>query len=268
MAVLSLCVGYIPQQLNHYGTRYAEICHSAVPNVEQSQQKQKKSDAEFRTLSRLQSDPSARLHKTLAQSTTPLKPIADKAKPYHLSYSKQHSISPFYMPDGHPQKYFMAGYTGFVPTARNHFGQSYPSITSIALREHKEQSDKLSKSWNEPVSVFSKKEKKVQTSTVYPKGSGLVPHYTGHVPGECMPHIVSMMLLQLVHNLPLANFNQSIFVNSIFYCSSSAHVCLNALLCVQVRNSSLAAPLALVPGTLHHEWSAEQWGPLSDGLCI
>ena len=43
---------------------------------------------------------------------------------------------------------------------------------------------------------------------------------------------------------------------------------MNALLCVQVRNSSLAAPLALVPGTLHHGWSAEQWGPLSDGLCI
>ena len=176
--------GYIPQQLNHYGARYAEICHSAVSSFEHGQQKQKASEAEFRTLSQLQSDPSTRPHETLAQNTTPLKPLAEKAKPYLLSYTKQHSISPFYMPDGHPQKYFMAGYTGFVPTARKHFGQSYPIITTTALHEHKAQSDRLSKSWNEPVSVFRKEESRVQGSTIYTKGSGLVPHYTGHIPGE------------------------------------------------------------------------------------
>lgn len=176
--------GYIPQQLNHFGLRYAEICHNAIGSFEKGQKKYQDYTNDISSLSRLQGDPDARPYVTLAQNTTPMPPISDKAKPYLPAYAKQHSISPFYMPDGHPQQYYMAGYTGFIPKARKHFGQSYPTTTTLALREHKAEATRLNHSLNEPVNLSRVTEKVLPTSKIYPKTTGLVPHYTGHIPGQ------------------------------------------------------------------------------------
>lgn len=120
---------------------------------------------------------------SLAQNSIPLQPTNAKAKPYLPGYAKQHSISPYYMPDDHPQKYYMSGYTGFVPKARKYLGQSYPIITRSALQEHAAEEKRLSKSWNEPIRVFRPEQKERTTTGIYPKDTGLVPHYTGHIPG-------------------------------------------------------------------------------------
>lgn len=137
----------------------------------------------MQTLAKLQSNPSARLEHTLAQNTTPLQPIAAKPKPYLPGYAKQHSISPYYMPDDHPQKYYMSGYTGFVPKARKYLGQSYPIISRQALQEHAAEEKRLARSWNEPVRVFRQEKRTRSSSAIYPRDVGLMPHYTGHIPG-------------------------------------------------------------------------------------
>ena len=191
--------GYIPKKMHHYGCRYAETCHYAVSSFEADQQQHKVSMRGLRTLARLQEDPASRRESTHAQNTTPLKPISDTAIFYLPPYAKQHSISPFYMPDDHPQKHFMSGYTGFVPKARKYLGQSYPIITRNALQEFAGEEKRLRATWNAPVSVFRPEVKTKSLATVYPQNSGLMPHYTGHIPGlrdsaiflKCHPQLTS-----------------------------------------------------------------------------
>ena len=163
---------------------------------------------ELRTLARLQSDPAERAQSTLAQNTTPLPPISSKPKPYLPSYAKQHSISPFYMPDDHPQKYYMAGYTGFVPKARKYFGRGYPNITRQALQEHSSEDKRMEQSQLEPVRVFRPQEQTKSSIGIYPRDTGLVPHYTGHIPGQSSVsypcHEAIHVILQLGCSLSLS----------------------------------------------------------------
>ncbi len=178
--------GYIPKSLHNFGCRYAESCHSAISSFEQDQHRHQGKINEMRTMAKFQSDPSAEPGSTLAQNTTPLQPIAPRPKPYLPSYGKQHSISPFYMPDDHPQKYYMSGYTGFVPKARKYLGQSYPIITRKALQENSAVEKRLAASLTEPVKVFRPQQQVKSSIGIYPTDTGLVPHYTGHIPGQRM----------------------------------------------------------------------------------
>ena len=188
--------GYIPKGLHHFGCRYAEICHYAISSFETDQQKNDDKNKELQTLRGFQSDPGSRESFTLAQNSTPLRPINPKAKPYLPAYAKQHSISPFYMPDDHPQKYHMSGYTGFVPKARKYLGQSYPTITRYALQEQAAEGKRLQRTANDPVKVFRPVEKVRTTVGIYPKDTGLVPHFTGHIPGmlcSCTSHCTDLL---------------------------------------------------------------------------
>lgn len=169
--------------MHHYGCRYAETCHYAISSFEADQQKHKFSMTELQNLSKLQEDPSARQESTNAQNTTPLKPVSATPIFYLPPYAKQHSISPFYMPDGHPEKYFMSGYTGFVPRARNYLGQSYPIITTHALQDFAGEEKRMRATWGAPVRVFRPEVKSKSLATIYRQNSGLMPHYTGHIPG-------------------------------------------------------------------------------------
>ncbi len=129
MIIYSFYTGYIPKNLHNFGCRYAESCHSAFSTFEQDQQKHRTIADEmksFRTNSSSNPEP---------QNNTPLYPVNSKAKPYLSSFAKQHTtMSPYNMPDDHPHKYYMSGYTGFVPKARKYLGQGYPVITRSALQ--------------------------------------------------------------------------------------------------------------------------------------
>ena len=175
--------GFIPKRMHHYGCRYAETCHYAVSSFEEDQARHKSSLRELRTLSRSQEDPATRERSTRAQNTTPLKPVSATPIFYLPPYAKQHSISPFYMPDDHPQKHFMSGYTGFVPKAQKYLGQSYPIITRRALQDLAGEEKRMRETTDAPVSVFRPEVKAKALATVYPRDSGLMPHYTGHIPG-------------------------------------------------------------------------------------
>ena len=179
---LCFSTGYIPKGLHHFGCRYAETCHYAISDFDKDQQKHQAKMEELRTQGKYQSVPQP--SDDSARNAMHLCSLNLKPKPYLPSYAKQHSISPFYMPDDHPQKYYMSGYTGFVPKVRKYLGQSYPIITRNALQEHAAEEKRLVQSWNEPVRVFRPEQKAKSSARIYPKDTGLVPHYTGHIPGE------------------------------------------------------------------------------------
>uniref|UniRef100_G1Q726 Ciliary microtubule inner protein 2B n=2 Tax=Myotis lucifugus TaxID=59463 RepID=G1Q726_MYOLU len=83
--------------------------------------------------------------------------------------------SPYSMADGDPHKFFMSGFTGYVPRARFLFGSSFPVLTNQALQEFGQMCSQ------------GKPQKDLKhlppLSRTYPQNLGLLPNYGGHVPG-------------------------------------------------------------------------------------
>ena len=107
-----------------------------------------------------------------------------RPKAYFSPQALQHSLSPFIMSNDDPKKFLMSGYTGFVPRARGEMGVGYPLLTNKALCEFTNESERLKRVKDLPVTVVRPEIKIVDTKPIYVKDSGQVPHYTGHVPGN------------------------------------------------------------------------------------
>lgn len=90
------------------------------------------------------------------------------------------------MSNDDPKKFLMSGYTGFVPRARGEMGVGYPLLTNKALCEFTNESERLKRVKDLPVTVVRPEIKIVDTKPIYVKDSGQVPHYTGHVPGNVL----------------------------------------------------------------------------------
>lgn len=84
-------------------------------------------------------------------------------------------VSPYSMDVNDPHKFFMSGFTGYVPRARFLFGSSFPVLTKQALREF-EQMHSQDRPHKDP-------EHLPQLYRNYPPNLGLIPHYGGYVPG-------------------------------------------------------------------------------------
>ncbi|CAH6790297.1 Fam166b [Phodopus roborovskii] len=85
-------------------------------------------------------------------------------------------VSPYSMDDTDPQKFFMSGFTGYVPRARFLFGSSFPVLTNQALQEFGQMCsrDRVQKD-PKPLSPLPRPNF---------QSLGLLPHYGGYVPGE------------------------------------------------------------------------------------
>lgn len=84
-----------------------------------------------------------------------------------------HKASPYSMDDKDPQKFFMSGFTGYVPRSRFLFGSSFPVLTNLALQEFGQMRKHGS----------TKGVTRPPLSRIYPQNLGLLPHYGGYVPG-------------------------------------------------------------------------------------
>ncbi|XP_014216845.1 UPF0605 protein CG18335-like [Copidosoma floridanum] len=114
-----------------------------------------------------------------------------KSQPVNERYEKpkDYNASPYFMDNLNPEKYFINGYTGYIPYRRVHFGKTRKAMANDGLRDFT--SNYLYKKRTEwaPVAIFS--DEKVETShqvspkgyEVYRKDTALMPSYTGHVPG-------------------------------------------------------------------------------------
>ncbi|XP_076791228.1 ciliary microtubule inner protein 2B isoform X3 [Arvicanthis niloticus] len=88
---------------------------------------------------------------------------------------KTAQASPYSMDDTDPQKFFMSGFTGYVPRARFLFGSSFPVLTSQALQEFG-QTRSPGRAQKDPKPLSPLPRPNFQNL-------GLLPHYGGYVPG-------------------------------------------------------------------------------------
>ncbi|KFO35365.1 Protein FAM166B [Fukomys damarensis] len=84
-------------------------------------------------------------------------------------------VLPYSMDDTDPQKFFMSGFTGYVPGARFLFGSSFPVLTNQALQEFGQKYSKGNAQQDpKPFPLLPR---------TYLQNLGLLPHYGGYVPG-------------------------------------------------------------------------------------
>lgn len=181
--------GFIPRSEHYFGKRYAVNCKGAISDFEGDHRKQKQNADELRLSEAVQSgkiDKNAvpNLPPIRSRYITPLKSISADAKPYITPSTVRSAESPFYMADNNEMKRFMSGYTGFVPRARPRLGMGYPIITHEALNEFTSDTARLQHLQTEPITIHRTENSVKDSKLIYPVESGLVPHYTGHIPGQ------------------------------------------------------------------------------------
>lgn len=177
--------GYIPKKQHFYADRYAETCHNAFTSFEIDQNKHQEKMEELRNA-------------TLGKNVVSLHPIAPKAKPFYANMDgTQFAVASHFTLDRQPRRYFVSGYTGFIPRARKRLGQGYPIIASQAFEERNTDIERRQRTLSEPVALHQAEERVSALVGIYPKETGLIPLYTGHVPG--LYCAVNMVLVQ-VHN--------------------------------------------------------------------
>lgn len=123
---------------------------------------------------------------SLSADSIKMKPLATRQKPY-VSKSQLHYVrSPYRMSHDDPEKYFMSGYAGCVPRSRYKHGSSFPKITNESLVQFSDELQRIQAVKREPVRLdrFNDRKKGYNPAVVYPVDSGLIPHYSGHIPGE------------------------------------------------------------------------------------
>ncbi|XP_067662218.1 ciliary microtubule inner protein 2B-like [Haliotis asinina] len=180
--------GFIPKGEHYFGTRYAEVCRNSICDFELDHRAHKGKMQELTDLEALQTGRAPRTKRDLPPLKTkqlhPLKAIAAEPEPYLSPSAVQPKMSPFYMSNDDPNKNFMSGYTGFVPRSRGLIGIGYPIITHHALNEFTEDVARSQSIKGLPITV--RREEKIvrDMKGVYPVETGLVPHYTGHIPGQ------------------------------------------------------------------------------------
>ncbi|XP_048204170.1 protein FAM166B [Perognathus longimembris pacificus] len=87
----------------------------------------------------------------------------------------EQKASPYSMDDTDPQKFFMSGFTGYVPRARFLFGCSFPVLTNQALQEFGQKHPRhRAQEELQPLPPLPR---------TYLQNAGLLPHYGGYVPG-------------------------------------------------------------------------------------
>ncbi|XP_076454599.1 ciliary microtubule inner protein 2B-like [Babylonia areolata] len=179
--------GFIPRSQHFFGYRYANVCRNSVSDFEFDQRKHQAKQQEMRLIETAQSggakgvDPNS-LPPLNTKLVTPLKAVADKAAPFVSSSEPPPTVSPYYLANNDDNKKFMSGYTGFVPRSRGQLGLGYPIITSQALNEFTDDTSRQEEVAKQPVVVSQPPAATRDSKKIYPTESGLVPHYTGHIP--------------------------------------------------------------------------------------
>ena len=176
--------GYIPKKEEHFGQRYAVGCHRAISDFEGNKSRYSDNQNQVRSIVGRK-----------AQNK-----VRSEPAPYVSTKQVQHSVSPYFMETGDAGKTFMSGYTGFIPHARSHYANVYPIMTMTALTEFTEDRSRQKKTANQEVNVDTitgkcQSSKKVSSAakecrkttfnnSIYRTKEGLLPRYTGYLPGH------------------------------------------------------------------------------------
>ncbi|XP_022617953.1 protein FAM166B-like [Seriola dumerili] len=166
--------GFIPGRKNYFSCSYSETCRKALTEFYQEGRVQtRRHSTDLPVIVNCTSQQSERPTLPLTAITNevisykPLKPFVPPGKPYHME-------------DDNPHKYFISGFTGHVPKCRSLIGKGYPITTNQALIQFGKQQQ------SDPTSHDTAGRKDSSTPpmpNIYPSNRGVVPSFTGHIPG-------------------------------------------------------------------------------------
>ncbi|XP_036385863.1 protein FAM166B [Megalops cyprinoides] len=191
--------GFVPKSRNYFSRTYGETCHEALSEFKRDQE-QRKLLAASADLTHVKNGTVAGF--TSHTYSTPLTPIAKEPAPYMPQDSWKPLGSPYFMDDTSPHKYFISGFTGYVPKSRFLIGTGYPITTNRALIQ-------FGKEMRSPSGSLSFKEEPGSLPplpAIYPSYRGQLPFYTGHVPGYKFRY--GQTFGQLTHNALGSSINQ------------------------------------------------------------
>nr|XP_020461703.1 protein FAM166B-like [Monopterus albus] len=172
--------GFIPRSQNVLACSYSETCRRALTEFyEERHGKLQQQSVSLPTVVNYTNQQFERSKPTLTAisnkviSNKPLKPFTPIGKPY-------------FMEDDNPHKYFISGFTGHVPKSRFLIGKGYPITTNQALIQFRKQQQQQSA----PVSHDNtrKDSTTLLMPIIYPSDKGVVPSFTGHIPGFKFMH--------------------------------------------------------------------------------
>ena len=155
--------GYIPKGEHYFGLPYVTACSYAKGELKDALTLQ------ARHLKRMRDN---------GIRAVPLNPIKHSAEPYVSQRNSKKSST---------LDYHISGYTGFLPMSRNKISMGYPSMTQQAIADYREKERQQAAiiQQNHPFPLQLRSVPKSEDRRVlYPPNSGMVPHYTGHIPGE------------------------------------------------------------------------------------
>lgn len=118
--IASSPAGYIQERRELFGERFSVLAKRSKLKQRRDQEINASKSSEWQfskryDLDRIKSRPSP-------TTKTPLRPIEEKGPVYYSRFS-QSSVSPYSLPNGHPEKTFLVGYSGFIPRARPFIGK-------------------------------------------------------------------------------------------------------------------------------------------------
>ncbi|XP_035628072.1 protein FAM166B-like [Oncorhynchus keta] len=166
--------GFVPKSQNYFSRTYAETCREALSEFDRDQQRVRLASAIPLVSNSTISEFKPR------RLSTPLTAISKEPAPYKTMDPWKPKGSPYFMADSSPHKYFISGFTGYVPKSRFLIGTGYPITTNKALVQFGKEMRR------DPTSLQLPGEESgalPPIPTVYPSHRGLLPSYTGHVPG-------------------------------------------------------------------------------------
>jgi len=174
--------GYIPKSEKYFGRSSAIINHKAIYDLETEKWSQKENEKI--------------INQTIQNS--PMKKIRDSATPYTSQQSdgRPSTVSPYFAPVGNKNKNFITGYTGYIPQSRFKYSKVYKDQTKESLNDftttlQEQQNDKLKPL--EYQNILIKKPTTAPASTsIYRANQGLLPKYTGYLPGHKYRYGVSI----------------------------------------------------------------------------
>ncbi|XP_051866105.1 protein FAM166B-like [Pristis pectinata] len=183
-SMVSGYTGFVPRSKGYFSKTFTETCMDAVAEFERGQLKAASKKQEMELINALQTGKTAaktEQEKSLitVKYRTPFAAITSNPVPYDLSHSYKVEKSLYLMENEDPDKHFMSGYKGHVPRAQFLLGSGFPTITNRALIEFNQMLNK-----SKPT-VNSVKENEVfpWIRQIYPSKLGMLPQYTGHIPG-------------------------------------------------------------------------------------
>ncbi|CAL8281520.1 ciliary microtubule inner protein 2B [Gadus morhua] len=196
--------GFIPKRQKYFAQTYSQTCRGALKEFTRDQNTRLHSQSS--NLPVHYRSPEFQGKKLY----TPLAAVCDELPPPHAQKAWKPLGSPYLMHDQSPHKYFISGFTGYVPQSRFLIGRGYPATTNEALIQ-------FGREMRSEPSSYADMRRKSSTlppiPTVYPSSDGLLPFYDGHVPGYKFTY--GNTFGKLTHNaLGISDVKRSIGVRS------------------------------------------------------